>query len=329
MVQYYTEQKDSQLALDRFISENLILNPEGGIAEYGTSVDNPTSAAEYNCVDRWRCRRAADAGNCRFGQSSIPDINSTNSIFMRRNTGDTNTNTFIIQQQIENRFIYGVRGKKLTLTFKLQSDAEWISDWSTTDVKLATGTNTTESIAIGSTATGEVELINITFNAPDTADTWQKYTFTTDVVVPSDAGTMYLKFRFGTSGTASADVLNRITEIKLEIGEQPTPYVARPYTTEQYLCRRYFEKLDLNAGLTGAAYSTNTVRGYLAFVPKRVVPTITDASIRYYLGGWQTPSNVTIGNTTTGESNITLTTSGVSAAEAFILDGFVYVDSEL
>ena len=266
--------------LSNYVTDNLIMNGDFLLVDYGTLVDNPTDAEEYNCVNRWRIRRANNAGNCRFGRSSVDSPNGGACLYMRRNSGDTNTNQFVIQQQVEANYIYGVRGRKITLSFQLYAEQEWLDDWASSDVKIATGTTLNESITIGDTATGEVVLYEGTFAAPTTAETWQKYTFTTDVVVPSNALCLYVKIKFGVSGTASADVINRIGEVKLEPGETATPWLGRPISIEQALCARYYQLSDTSTnGQPMWSGDITTGNDYYISIPfpyaMRSAPTVT------------------------------------------------------
>ena len=263
------------------LEDNLLINGNFSRADYGTYVDNPTASEEYNSLNRWRIRRANSAGNCRFGQSGINSPNSGNSLYMRRNSGDSNTNTFVIQQQIESHFIYPIMGQKLTVSFKLRAEQGWHTRWDTSDIKLAYGTSLNESIAIGSTATGEVALIDeVTVPKPTNYDEWTEYSFTTTGVIPDTAGTLYLKFRFGVSGTAPADESLRIGEIKVEPGEIATPWRSRPISLEQVLCGRYYQISDTSVNgqpmWTGDVTSGNDYYLHVPFVHEfRTTPTIT------------------------------------------------------
>ena len=263
------------------LEDNLLINGNFVRADYGAYVDNPTASEEYNCVNRWRVRRANSAGNCRFGQSGINSPNSGNSLYMRRNSGDSNNNTFVIQQQIESLYIYPIIGQKLTVSFKLRAEQGWHTRWDTSDIKLAYGTSLNESIAIGATATNEVALIDeVTVPKPTNYDEWTEYSFTTTGVIPDNALCLYLKFRFGVSGTAPADESLRIGEIKVEPGEVATPWRSRPITVEQILCGRYYQISDTSVNgqpmWTGDVTSGNDYYLHVPFVHEfRTTPTIT------------------------------------------------------
>ena len=266
--------------LSNYMTHNIIINGSFSEAGYATGVDNPTSADEYCCLDRWRMRRANNAANCRFGRSSIDPPSSGQCLFMKRNSGDSNTNDFALQQQVESVYIYPIRGKKLTISFQLRPESEWITDWGTSTVKIATGTTLNESIAIGDTATGEVVLLEETISAPTVADTWHEYKFTTDVVVPSNAGCLYIKFLFGVTGSASADNVLRVGEVKVEPGEVATPWLDRPTSVEELLCQRYYQKsgTDTNAQhiFVCDVTSGSSYYGSIYFRPyMRTTPTIT------------------------------------------------------
>ena len=107
------------------------------------------------------------------------------------------------------------------------------------------------------------------------ANTWEefKYTFT----IPSNKTFNFLVCGFNTSGSFD------IEWMKAEEGKYATPYVARTYTEELVLCKRYFERLYLNssesspyAGFNLLPYTVKYSVLILNYFNKRTkVPTIT------------------------------------------------------
>lgn len=86
------------------------------------------------------------------------------------------------------------------------------------------------------------------------------------------------------------DNAHTITWAKLELGEVATPYVPRLYTEELQLCKRYFERVILNAReggyggflLTPDNYTTSII--ILKQEIKRINPTITIPNVdKFYL----------------------------------------------
>jgi hypothetical protein len=293
------------------LENNLIINGAFDFFDYATYKDDPTSTNEYCCANRWRTRRANNR-TCRVGRTSVNPPTSSYAFYFRRNSGDSYTDAFALQQQIESRHLYPYRGKKVTLSFKLYADSGWLTRWGTSTIKIATGTTTNESISIGGTASGEVVLINSsTISAPSSVETWEEYSFTSSVTIPMNAACMYVKFLFGVTGTAAADEVLRIGEIKLEPGEITTPWKARFIPVEQKLCERYYEVGD--ASFTGRSpVSTVTWRINHEFrTIKRTTPAIAFTSVTTSGVSSKAANNI---STTNFEYQFVITTTGNAVA---------------
>lgn len=263
--------------MESFQTTNLILNSCFRLADYADYVDNPTSGNEYNSVNRWRARRA-NSRPCRIGRSTIDSPNAPNCLYMRRNNGDPYTDAFAVQQQIESFNIYPVYNQKLTLSFYLRADEEWYPDWGTSSVKIAVSSALNESIAIGATGTNETVLMQEDISIPDSSNAWQLYVFTTDIPVPANSQTMYIKFLFGTSSAAGVEnQVLRLGDVKLEPGEDRIKYIPMPLTFEQLLCNRYYYSDDgPNFHTMNADNDAGDKRGNMRFpVRMRTTPTIT------------------------------------------------------
>lgn len=95
----------------------------------------------------------------------------------------------------------------------------------------------------------------------------------------------------------------RLSQVKLEIGQDPTQFVSNPVGDEMSRCQRYYERLDANQSVNsvGAGYNSTTTLAYFHVpynTPKRATPTLTvsnnaNFSVESATGGLVACTNVT------------------------------------
>jgi len=300
----------SQTALSH---RNLIIN--GAYQVYQRATSATAAASSYETADRWINFEATD-GAYTTEQSTDHPLGSGYSHKAQVTTADTSIGAAqysYIAQRIEaqnlQHLLYGTSSaKSLTLSFYVKSNKT--GTYCITIYKTdSTAYLFTKEYTISSANTWEKKEITISPTAGSTSlITASAGAIANDNGLGIEVGfhlALGSNFTGGTSDSWSAGSNNHygttnqvnwmdstsnnfyLTEVQLELGEQPTPFEHRSFGDELARCQRYYEKgmpqatlPANNNGYNGVIY-TNVQSGYGTWhtyqfsVPKRATPTMT------------------------------------------------------
>lgn len=268
--------------LDFKAFKNYIINGNFLIWQRGTSFNT----AGYT-ADRWStyiARADIDYVTVSRGVSGPTEFEKFNSpyylMYSITNHGSGPLKVESLSQAIED--VTKLAGKTVTISFWAKASTENLKLWLEGHQKFGTGGNPspTTDFYIG-------EFLLTT--------EWTKYTYTFTIPSISEktlgtdgphTSTFALEFWFSGEPTAYESRIPTvqvqtgtfyIAEVQLEEGTYATSFEHRPYGLELQLCKRYFERLDIDT-LIGVAERTSTVVASLQYTQKRVVPTVTIVS---------------------------------------------------
>lgn len=104
-------------------------------------------------------------------------------------------------------------------------------------------------------------------------------------VVSSFFSTQYQYIDVYVYGTDSSKTYN-IEWVKAEFGDHATPYVLRLYAEELELCRRYYQRLNINSGRTGVALITDdNIYFWIELSKMRTSPTMDASGMNLFANG--------------------------------------------
>ncbi len=227
-------------------NDNNIIN--GGFDRYiyGTSVNDPTSANEYNTADRWRFRRSGNASGMTVQESSTgSDAGDLTNCVVFRTNGDLNTDSMLMLTQIESIDAVKLQGKKVTLAIRLLLRPGFSAP--SFNVRVSTGTGIDESISMsdGQFPTGNV---STDFNSIIDVGIISDYqTGVATFVVPSDATEISIRFTWTPSGVPvdTTDAV-RFAYVNFVQGTADLSLKPLPFATIFEQCQRYARKSDVN-----------------------------------------------------------------------------------
>lgn len=230
--------------LNEIAKPNLLINGDFRIWQRGVRFEVSIPARQYH-ADRWRC----------FNQPNTTSImEKTDSGIKHHSQGD-GISALEYVFEIPN----SIKGKKVTISYEIKSDKEVPSDFyaiKNTDVTLVI---TSKKF----TCKQEYSIITHTFTVPTDVD---MMTFWIDRIDASSRG---------------SGVSFDIKWVKLELGNNATPFTPRLYGEELSLCQRYYTVLNyaMNTGGKIASQYANELNKVLFDVdlptPMRILPTMT------------------------------------------------------
>lgn len=263
--------KTPETSLQGIVAKNLILNSNFSFAERGNLSSYASTGAAIYTLDRWY--QFSVTGTTTYKTASTI-TGSHNALKMQRNSGQSAATQYICQP-FETTNIAPVRGKYLTLSFYAKAGANFSSAGSIINITLVTGTGA-EGKAVGGSFTGSVGLISL---SQAITTTMTKYTFTSTVVVPTNATQMELYFSFTSVGTSGADDSITLEQVMLNEGLGAASYSMQgsSIADEFNLCQRYFERQihpngSYNLGVAHCYSGTDALSGLKYLVHKRTTP---------------------------------------------------------
>ena len=265
------------------VQANPVLNSAYQIWQRGTSI-SITNATGYT-ADRWMLATGA-AMTCTVSRQVTGDTTNLPNIQycarVQRNSGQTATGAWNIQQSFESINAIPFAGKTVTLSFYARRGANFSPTGNVMNVGFYSGTGTDQNFQSGYTGT-----TNIVDTGQAITTTWVRYTFTGSVA--ATATEMVLVLGSTSTGTAGAADFFEITGIQIDVGSVALPFRTYAGTIQGELaaCQRYYYKWvdGLGAGGVGASmglganYSTTQLNLTCVFpVTMRTNPTLAATS---------------------------------------------------
>lgn len=253
--------------------KNRLLNGAFDVWQRGTSFTGTYNNQNgYYGADRWQMFRAGGAGGCTWSKIWYNGPDSSFAARMQRNQGDTQTNEMYMAQSLESIDVYTLRGRQVTLSFRVLAGANFsgVSMWGT--VVMGTGTD-------GSLASGFTNTVNLTPAVSMKPGTTQTYV-TATVTVPMNASQLGVSIGYAPTGTAGANDYIEVTNVQLEVGPVATPFERRHVALETLLCMRYYQQIGgswnyvYGRFLNWGASTTSLLAGLHYIAPLRVAPTV-------------------------------------------------------
>lgn len=276
-----------------FSNPNLLINGDFQVWQRGTEISQYAKENKYT-ADRWIC------GFVNDDKTHTIRKDTDGSMYI-----DPNTGYLKLRQVVE--IPDNLRGKAVTLQVCIKSAK---TDSSNAYFQMGTGTY----------ADG-------TWNSPSLSGK----TVSTDYTVFS------YKFAVPTSGLPFIELycfqsnIFNIKWVKLELGENSTPFVPRPYGEELALCQRYYQKLNRGGSLyytvgsdVGRGSTTCYVQKALSTI-MRSIPTVTiNGSWRATMGSSHVVVNSIASDASTNTDILSLRctlASTISNGSIFVLQG--------
>ena len=153
---------------------------------------------------------------------------------------------------------------------------------------------------------------------------------TLDVPATTNTISFQTGSHYSNGGQLNANCVLNIKNIKLEIGEEATPFVSRLYAEELALCLRYYQKMNCRAVAYGTSATNNININHNFPTCMRTVPTlkIVDNSVFDINDFKGVPFTYSSGNLTNYSiSNIISTESNVIGGHSYGLQ--IILDSEI
>ena len=247
------------------VQSNPVINSAFQVWQRGTSV-SATNQSLYT-ADRWMVATGASM-TCTISRQATGD--TTNLPFIQycarvqRNSGQTATGNWNIQQSMESINSIPFAGKTVTLSFYARKGANFSASGDLISIGFYSGTGTDQNFQNG--YTGTTNIVNTT---QAITTTWVRYSFTGSVA--ATATEMALVLGYTATGTAGAADFFEITGIQIDVGSVALPFrtYAGTIQGESAACQRYFVRLNTNSSSfigQGMARS-GTVYGLFGSVP--------------------------------------------------------------
>jgi hypothetical protein len=208
---------------------------DGGTAVFAVAA----GSSPFYAADGWYLYTSSNQA-CTVWQSPGLNVNSGFCMRVQRNSGQTGTASIKANFPLDTDEIVTLRGAIVTLSFTARAGATFGGTGGTLAAVLYTGTSSPGRRGQSPFA-GETAVISGTTVALTTTAT--RYTFTSAVIVPVNAGQMEVGIGpAGYTGTAGANDYFEVDDIQLEIGTAATPFERRLFGDEIALCRRFYQK---------------------------------------------------------------------------------------
>lgn len=104
---------------------------------------------------------------------------------------------------------------------------------------------------------------------------YKRFALTLDVPATTNTISFQTGSHYSNGGQLNANCVLNIKNIKLEIGEEATPFTPRLYAEELALCKRYYEETNADCLFSGAKTNTEYFIECFYEVQKRIPPTVT------------------------------------------------------
>jgi len=275
--------------------KNLIINGDMKMAQRGT---NFTNVQGYK-LDRWQVNRYASSTFTTTRPNA--DLEGfERCIRIQRTSGNASGGAIAINQPLEQRDCFALKGKAVTASFWIRVGADYAGATDTLQAYISGCTDGTErSMNYNQFSNGSVIIDSIVV-AP--SNTWVKYTMTG--VVPSNCNQVGFAVRCNSYlGTASTNDYFDVVGVQLELGSVATDFEHRSYGEELALCQRYYfqwsgSNISSTVGTGQFNSTTSFLHAYKNPVAMRVVPT----------GSYTGSVNVYQGSTGKGGGTITFNT---------------------
>ena len=247
--------------------KNLIINGDMKMAQRGT---NFTNVQGYK-LDRWQVNRYASSTFTTTRPNA--DLEGfERCIRIQRTSGNASGGAIAINQPLEQRDCFALKGKAVTASFWIRVGADYAGATDTLQAYISGCTDGTErSMNYNQFSNGSVIIDSIVV-AP--SNTWVKYTMTG--VVPSNCNQVGFAVRCNSYlGTASTNDYFDVVGVQLELGSVATDFEHRSYGEELALCQRYYQRGISNGALGVSVHSTQATFGFRLPVEMRSEPTVS------------------------------------------------------
>jgi len=299
-----------------------------------------TGAIAYT-LDRWQAWTYGLGGSVVTSQQVTGD--TTNLPFIRycarfrRATGNTDTNTLVFGQVLENTDSARFIGQTVTMSFYARRGANYSQTANQLSAQL--WSNTTTDASLNAVQSGSAVAVN---NTVTLTTTWQRFQATG--TVSSSATQIALAFLMTPNGTAGAADFFEVTGVQVELGSVATPFAKMGNGTVQgelALCQRFFVRFNptsiSDAPFGTGIFKTTTAAVHIMTLPvtMRAAPsTLFSAASTFYCwggAGGGSPSAVGSGVNTTNiielSATRTATTVGFASYIQALGSAVAYVDA--
>jgi hypothetical protein len=229
--------------IGRALSYRNILGRNGGFEVWqrgaggSAAISVGAAGGAYTSDGWWLTTGANQASVVAQGAPGVAGSRFGANIF--RSSGQTGVSIMVFEFPLDTDEIVMAQNSIVTLSFIAYCNAGWTPAGQALLVRFRTGTG---AAAKRSTVafTGETDVIAATATLP--VGTPQRLTFTSAVVVPTNATQASLQFLWTPVGTAGAADVWAIDDVQLEIGSVATPFERRPFESELQACQRHYQK---------------------------------------------------------------------------------------
>ncbi len=179
---------------------NKLTNGDFQVWQRGTTFADPTNSSTAYCADRWQsCRGAFTSG------ITISKLINTNGIRIQRNSGNSSTQTLILQTTFETTEVKKLAGKTVTLQIEALKGADYSASGGNLMAEILYGTGTDGNI--GSNLVGQTVI-----NSAQFALTNNALVYTLSAAIPANATQLRIQMTSQPTGTAgladNIDILN-------------------------------------------------------------------------------------------------------------------------
>ena len=255
--------KVSNSMLVQPVNHNILINPSFTVRQRGGVVEH--TGISFG-PDRWRLRGKNEVGGTKVESSTVvDDATGINKLVVKhpRDATDPIKSNANVQHRIEAVNLQGLYGKEMTLSFGYS------------DV----GGSGIPRVTIGaydSSATSKDVYNAVPISLGDNRWTCTVTLSTTDGTIPDPSERGMLIIIYANEANNAPDEWS-LWETKLEVGSVATPFIARSYSEELALCKRYYEKQVIYQA--PAMRSTDSGVGTVVnifnpFYPKRAAPSV-------------------------------------------------------
>lgn len=236
-------------------------------------------------ADRWQCQ-ISGTGNGYFNQTAGTTSGSYR-MRMGRTVGNTGTGNWACTTSLTRDMCIGAAGNVLAISYKAVCGANYSPTSSVLSVSVYSGTGSSDVSSLSTGFTGLVQEYGVAQVVTTSLQSFSGATAT----LATNVTQLAVYFGMNPTGTAGADDWVEITDVKLEISPQATPFERKSFSEELKQCQYFFQKTfnytvapaDNRATGSGEFYSFAAVAGSTANLgtslifsrPMRVAPTIT------------------------------------------------------
>lgn len=261
---------------------NYLINGDFFFWQRNTSFTTTGSGYTYN-ADRWKGTLGSGSGQTVSRQSLSADT-SLFCLRFQRDNGSSNTNGSVLQSVLESNSITNLRGKSVTVSFRMRKGSGFTP--STMTISLSSGTGTDQ--ADGNSFTGQSTVGSVAIANATLTTSFQTFSFTTTTTLATTVNQLAIIVSSSSYvGTAGASDYYEISQVMMNEGTLALPFKLAGFNIQDELlnCQRYYEKtynLATNPGTSSTSIGqitgirsagTNNITGYMK-VRKRTAPTV-------------------------------------------------------